>query len=127
METHRDTQEEQHSQLPLSIEVDCAANSITSELILEGKYMNKEIDVLTSKLLEHCKKEHDSIELALQSQGPDDPASDKGKELRTRQDALTQAQIAMINYALKNKHSCERWTNIVNVIMLKEPGNNKIH
>eukprot|EP00957_Ditylum_brightwellii_P004128 314639-Ditylum_brightwellii.AAC.1 len=30
--------------LPLSIEVDWAANSITSELILEGHYTNKEID-----------------------------------------------------------------------------------
>eukprot|EP00957_Ditylum_brightwellii_P203959 15336934-Ditylum_brightwellii.AAC.1 len=48
---------------PLSIEVDWAANSITSELILEGKYTNKEINALTLKLLEHCKKEQDIIEL----------------------------------------------------------------
>eukprot|EP00957_Ditylum_brightwellii_P036539 2767859-Ditylum_brightwellii.AAC.1 len=49
--------------LPLSIEVDWATNSITSELILEGNYMNKDINALTSKLLEHCKKEQDSIDL----------------------------------------------------------------
>eukprot|EP00957_Ditylum_brightwellii_P035449 2687764-Ditylum_brightwellii.AAC.2 len=33
------------------------------ELILEGNYRNKVIDALTSKLLEHYKKEQDSIEL----------------------------------------------------------------
>eukprot|EP00957_Ditylum_brightwellii_P212178 15367044-Ditylum_brightwellii.AAC.1 len=47
----------------LSIKVDWAANSIMSELILEGNYTNKEINAFTSKLLEHCKKEQDSIEL----------------------------------------------------------------
>eukprot|EP00957_Ditylum_brightwellii_P061640 4676958-Ditylum_brightwellii.AAC.1 len=30
-----------------------------SELILEGYCTNKEINVLTNKLLEHCKKEQD--------------------------------------------------------------------
>eukprot|EP00957_Ditylum_brightwellii_P003719 282419-Ditylum_brightwellii.AAC.1 len=38
---------------PMCIEVDWAANSIKSDLILEGNYMNKEIDALTSKLLEY--------------------------------------------------------------------------
>eukprot|EP00957_Ditylum_brightwellii_P177631 13530176-Ditylum_brightwellii.AAC.1 len=40
-----------------------ATNSTTSELILDGHYNNKEFDVLTTKLLEHCKKEHNSIKL----------------------------------------------------------------
>eukprot|EP00957_Ditylum_brightwellii_P151918 11568757-Ditylum_brightwellii.AAC.1 len=48
---------------PLSIEVDWVANAITSELIVEGPYTNEEIDALTLKLLEHCKKEEDIIEL----------------------------------------------------------------
>eukprot|EP00957_Ditylum_brightwellii_P093913 7152182-Ditylum_brightwellii.AAC.1 len=85
---------------PLSIEVDWAENSITSELILEGNFTNKEINALTSKLLEHCKKEQDSIELgqhpghlkALQSQGPDNPSLDEGKEQRIQQDVLIRAQ-----------------------------------
>eukprot|EP00957_Ditylum_brightwellii_P047855 3635242-Ditylum_brightwellii.AAC.1 len=64
---------------------------------------------------------------ALRSQGPDNPASDEGKELRTRQDNLIQAQVVMINYALKHKYSYNRWKNIVNVILLKEADNNKIH
>eukprot|EP00957_Ditylum_brightwellii_P089533 6818281-Ditylum_brightwellii.AAC.1 len=34
-----------------------------SELILKGNYTTEEIDTLTLKLLEHCKKEQDSIEL----------------------------------------------------------------
>eukprot|EP00957_Ditylum_brightwellii_P031424 2382676-Ditylum_brightwellii.AAC.1 len=58
---------------------------------------------------------------APQSQNLDNPASDKGKELRTRQDTIIQAQVAMINYALKHKYSYYRWKNIVNVILLKEP------
>eukprot|EP00957_Ditylum_brightwellii_P063207 4797980-Ditylum_brightwellii.AAC.1 len=80
--------------------MDWAANSIMSELILEGNYTSKEIDALTLKLLEHCMKEQDSIELgrhlghlkALQSQGPDNLVSDEGKELQIRQDALIQPQ-----------------------------------
>eukprot|EP00957_Ditylum_brightwellii_P046397 3521552-Ditylum_brightwellii.AAC.1 len=67
-----------------------------SKLILEGNHINKEINVLTNKLLEHCKKEHDSIELgcdlghlkALQICSPDNPTSNEGKELRARQDNM---------------------------------------
>eukprot|EP00957_Ditylum_brightwellii_P032713 2479791-Ditylum_brightwellii.AAC.1 len=64
---------------------------------------------------------------AFQSHGLDNPALDKGKEFRTRQGALICEQVAMIKYALKHNYSYERWKNIVNVILLKEPGNNKIH
>eukprot|EP00957_Ditylum_brightwellii_P066411 5042062-Ditylum_brightwellii.AAC.1 len=45
---------------PLSVSFDWAANSITSELVLEGKYSNTELTYLQQKLLEHCKKEHNS-------------------------------------------------------------------
>eukprot|EP00957_Ditylum_brightwellii_P017355 1307664-Ditylum_brightwellii.AAC.1 len=46
---------------PLSVEFDCwAANSGTSELVLEGDYSNSELDFLQQKILEHCKKEHDA-------------------------------------------------------------------
>eukprot|EP00957_Ditylum_brightwellii_P197529 15048946-Ditylum_brightwellii.AAC.1 len=64
---------------------------------------------------------------ALQSQGPDNPLSDEGKALQTRQDALVCAQFDMLNYTLKHKYSYERWRNIGNVILLKEPRNNKVH
>eukprot|EP00957_Ditylum_brightwellii_P209009 15359882-Ditylum_brightwellii.AAC.1 len=53
--------------------------------------------------------------------------SEEGPELQTRQDALIQAQVSMINYALKHKYSYDRKKNIVKVILLKEPANNKIH
>eukprot|EP00957_Ditylum_brightwellii_P061787 4688936-Ditylum_brightwellii.AAC.1 len=46
---------------PLSVEFDWAANSVTSELMLEGDYSNLELDFLQQKLLEHCKKEHDIV------------------------------------------------------------------
>ena len=45
---------------PLLVSFDWAANSITSELVLEGKYSNTELTYLQQKLLEHCKKEHNS-------------------------------------------------------------------
>eukprot|EP00957_Ditylum_brightwellii_P043739 3316377-Ditylum_brightwellii.AAC.1 len=45
---------------PLSVEFDWAANSVTSELVLEGDYSNSELDFLQQKLLEHCKNEHDT-------------------------------------------------------------------
>jgi hypothetical protein len=45
---------------PLSIKVDWAANSITLEMVLEGKCSNSELEFLQSKLLEHCKKEQDT-------------------------------------------------------------------
>eukprot|EP00957_Ditylum_brightwellii_P210156 15364622-Ditylum_brightwellii.AAC.1 len=43
----------------LSIEFDWAANSVTSNLVLEGEYSNSELDFLQQTLLKHCKKEHD--------------------------------------------------------------------
>eukprot|EP00957_Ditylum_brightwellii_P028184 2128579-Ditylum_brightwellii.AAC.1 len=48
---------------PVSIEVDWAANSITSEIFLDEHYTNKGLGVLRAKLIEHCKKEHNSIKL----------------------------------------------------------------
>eukprot|EP00957_Ditylum_brightwellii_P128229 9779714-Ditylum_brightwellii.AAC.1 len=46
---------------PMSVKFDLAANSVTSELVLEGNYSNSELDFLQQKLLEHCKKEHDAV------------------------------------------------------------------
>eukprot|EP00957_Ditylum_brightwellii_P142958 10892499-Ditylum_brightwellii.AAC.1 len=45
---------------PLLVEFDWVANSVTSEIVLEGEYNNSELNFLQSKLLEHCKKEHDN-------------------------------------------------------------------
>eukprot|EP00957_Ditylum_brightwellii_P129443 9874719-Ditylum_brightwellii.AAC.1 len=64
---------------------------------------------------------------ALQSRGPDAPTSEDGKAHYKKQQALIKAQVDMVNYAVKYKYSYERWKNIVNIIIQKESGNNKIH
>ena len=33
----------------------------------------------------------------------------------------------MLNYAIKQRHAYDRWKTIVNVLILKDPGNFKIH
>eukprot|EP00957_Ditylum_brightwellii_P159274 12123623-Ditylum_brightwellii.AAC.1 len=116
----------------LSVEFGLAANSVTSELVLEGDYSNSELDVFQQKLLEHCKKEHDTALIGeevqinerkdkirvwkertttspsgkhlghykvLLSQGPDDPVTDKGKDLRAKQDQLIGVHVDMLNYS----------------------------
>eukprot|EP00957_Ditylum_brightwellii_P065697 4983273-Ditylum_brightwellii.AAC.1 len=45
----------------LSVEFDWAANSVISELVLEGDYSNSELDFLQQKLLEHCKKDYNTV------------------------------------------------------------------
>eukprot|EP00957_Ditylum_brightwellii_P000901 72145-Ditylum_brightwellii.AAC.1 len=45
---------------PLSVQVDWAANSMTSELILEGDYSNEELSGITQLLLHHCKREYNT-------------------------------------------------------------------
>eukprot|EP00957_Ditylum_brightwellii_P169119 12872275-Ditylum_brightwellii.AAC.1 len=46
---------------PLSVEIGWAANSVTSELVLDRDYSNSELDFFQQKLLEHCKKEHNAV------------------------------------------------------------------
>eukprot|EP00957_Ditylum_brightwellii_P114097 8698952-Ditylum_brightwellii.AAC.1 len=45
--------------LSFSVEVDWGANSVTSELILEGNYTNAELLDIEQLLLLHCKRGHD--------------------------------------------------------------------
>jgi hypothetical protein len=40
---------------------------------------------------------------------------------------LLQGQVDLLNYALTNGHSFDRWKVIVNVMHLKEPNNPRIH
>jgi hypothetical protein len=40
---------------------------------------------------------------------------------------LLQAHLHIINYCLVHGYSLKRWKNVVNVMILKEPGNHKIH
>jgi hypothetical protein len=44
-----------------------------------------------------------------------------------KQAALVQAQLALLNYALRFNHSFARWKTVVNLMIQKDPGNCKIH
>ena len=54
----------------------------------------------------------------------DSPAA---KEFDAKREKLVQAQLTLLNYSLKFSHSYKPWRTIVNVMILKEPGNTKIH
>jgi hypothetical protein len=53
--------------------------------------------------------------------------SPEAKAFEVKRERLVQAQLALLNYSLKFSHSFKRWRTIVNVMILKEPGNTKIH
>jgi hypothetical protein len=53
--------------------------------------------------------------------------SPEAKAFDTKRERLIQAQLTLLNYSLKFSHSYKRWRTIVNVMILKEPGNTKIH
>lgn len=53
--------------------------------------------------------------------------SDESSAFDKKQEQLREAAISLINYALKWGYSYNRWKTIVNVMILKEPGNKKIH
>jgi exonuclease III len=56
---------------------------------------------------------------------PDDPADNAALE-STRQ-SLTQVHINLINYCLRFRYSLQRWQEIVNAMILKAPGDFRIH
>jgi hypothetical protein len=47
--------------------------------------------------------------------------------LQNMQEDLIELHVQMINYALERGYTYERWTRVVNAMLLKEPGNTKIH
>eukprot|EP00957_Ditylum_brightwellii_P191784 14599970-Ditylum_brightwellii.AAC.1 len=64
---------------------------------------------------------------ALLIRGPDDPHPDEGKDFHAKQQALVQTHVDMLNYAIHHRYSYKQWQNIVNIILPKEKGNDKIH
>jgi hypothetical protein len=59
-----------------------------------------------------------------------DPASVEGEILDDRRKQIISAHVSLINYAIRNRFTYDRWKTIVNVMMnliKKKPGNNKIH
>jgi hypothetical protein len=55
------------------------------------------------------------------------PDSPDAKVFERKQKLLVEAQVALLNYSLRFSHSFQRWRTIVNVMIMKEPGNSKIH
>ena len=64
---------------------------------------------------------------ALLSRGSDDPQSEEGKYFHDKQTTLVQVCVDMLNYAIHHRYSYKRWQLIVNLILPKEKGNNRIH
>ena len=56
-----------------------------------------------------------------------DTATDEGQELEEQREKLIEWQVGVINCALVNKYSYDRWKHIVNVMILKEPNSLRIH
>ena len=48
-------------------------------------------------------------------------------ELENKRELLIRIHVGLLNYAIKFGYPLKRWTNVVNVMLLKEPGNPKIH
>jgi hypothetical protein len=48
-------------------------------------------------------------------------------QLNADHGALLHVHLNIINYCLKHGYSMERWKDILNIMILKEPGNTKIH
>jgi hypothetical protein len=53
--------------------------------------------------------------------------STEGIEIEDSRTQLITWQIRLLNLALRNQYSFIRWQTIVNVMILKEPNNHKIH
>ena len=49
------------------------------------------------------------------------------RSLQEIQKDISQTHVHMINYAIKHRHAYDRWKNITNVMILKDPDNYKIH
>ena len=48
-------------------------------------------------------------------------------ELEEQQEQLFQWQVDLLSAAIKNQYSFHQWQSIINVMILKLPGNHKIH
>ena len=55
------------------------------------------------------------------------PGSPEYAALEEQWEQLIQWQVDLLNAAIKNQYSFHRWQSIVNVMILKQPGNHKIH
>jgi hypothetical protein len=64
---------------------------------------------------------------ALVARNDIDLTTDEGMAIENQRKELIHAHTAMLNYSLRHSYSYDRWKNVVNVMIEKEPGNSKIH
>jgi exonuclease III len=147
---------------PLSQEINFEANTVTTELILEGEYDSTTLDETMTLLVSHLTKlsapqlssgvTSEMLRGKLKSwkeststspsglhlghwkslvsrhnhSGEKDDSTDKDRYDRI-QSKLLEIRLNLMNYAASHGYSYDRWKTIVNVMILKEPGNYKIH
>ena len=56
--------------------------------------------------------------------GEEDP---EGQEINDAQEALQKGHTQLLEYALKNRYAFQRWSDVVNIMLEKDPGNPRIH
>ncbi len=102
-------------------ELDCLPSQITKHEFLDAlKVWNKGTSTSPSDI----NLGHYHALFRRHKYKPDTP---EAKLFEAKREQLVQAQLALLNYSLKFSHSFQRWKTIVNVMILKEPGNTKIH
>ena len=136
---------------PFSQWIDWGGSSHISELILERTFHLLEVDSLTSELLQHMKR-HASLDQipdtltttewigkisasgfhlthsnVLVAKHDLTPGSPEHATLEEQWEQLIQWQVDLLNVAIIYQYSFHRWQSIVNVMILKQPGNHKIH
>lgn len=56
------------------------------------------------------------------------PATDpESQSFKSKQECLLKATVSLLNYALKHSYVFQRWKKVVNVMLLKDAGNPRIH
>ena len=56
-----------------------------------------------------------------------EPGTEKASDIERMRNDLIEWQVGLLNNAIRHQYSFERWQKIVNVMILKEPSNIKIH
>eukprot|EP00957_Ditylum_brightwellii_P211107 15365761-Ditylum_brightwellii.AAC.1 len=94
---------------------------ITKEM-WERKVSKKQKSTITSpssRHLGHFK--------ALIHQFAEDPETEEGKEMYNKQDDIINVYVSLLNYTLEKQYSYKWWQNIINIVIAKLLGINKIH
>ena len=77
-----------------------------------------------SEATESSSRSRTSNQSNTSSQGLQQPQPPSVETLRQK---LLHGQVELMNYAIDHKYSFQRWQKIVNFMILKEPGNTKVH